>query len=133
MAFPCIVYRVRGENKHRYETDLQDRGIYPGQCFPGELRTRTKSRCRPSSSSFLKIFIYSAESGLIPGTRDLSLGCTDSPVVAQGLGSCVWALLSLTCGILVLRPGIEPVPTAGRARASNHWTAGEFLHIFCFK
>ena len=30
------------------------------------------------------------------------------------------------CGILVLRPGIEPMPPAVEAWSSNHWTAREF-------
>ena len=29
-------------------------------------------------------------------------------------------------GILVYRPGIEPVPLAVKARSPNHWTAREF-------
>ena len=29
------------------------------------------------------------------------------------------------CGILVPRPGIEPVPPAVEARSLNHWTARE--------
>ena len=30
------------------------------------------------------------------------------------------------CGILVPRPGIEPVPLAVEAQSPNHWTAREF-------
>ena len=30
------------------------------------------------------------------------------------------------CGILVLRPGIEPGPPEVKAQSSNHWTAREF-------
>ena len=31
------------------------------------------------------------------------------------------------CGIIVPRPGIEPGPSAVKARSPNHWTPGEFL------
>ena len=36
------------------------------------------------------------------------------------------------CGILVSRPGIEPVPPAVEAWSPNHWTTKEFplLDIF---
>ena len=43
------------------------------------------------------------------------------------------------CGILVLRPGIEPQPSAVKAQSPNHWTAREFplnftiLYIYCGK
>ena len=33
------------------------------------------------------------------------------------------------CGILVPRPGIEPGPSAVKARSPNHWTAREFPNI----
>ena len=33
------------------------------------------------------------------------------------------------CGILVPRPGIEPVPPAVEARCLNHWTAREVPNI----
>ena len=33
---------------------------------------------------------------------------------------------SEACGILVPRPGIEPVPSAVKALSPNHWTAREF-------
>ena len=33
------------------------------------------------------------------------------------------------CGILVSQPGIEPTPSAVKARSPNHWTAREFLEI----
>ena len=36
-----------------------------------------------------------------------------------------------TCGILVLRPGIEPAPSAVEVVSPNHWTAREFP-IFSF-
>ena len=32
------------------------------------------------------------------------------------------------CGILVLRPGIEPTPPASEARSLNHWTTREVPH-----
>ena len=37
-----------------------------------------------------------------------------------------------TCGIFVPQPGIEPVPSAVKARSPNHWTAREFPE-FCLK
>ena len=39
-------------------------------------------------------------------------------------------LLCTTCGILVLLPGIEPVPPAGEAWSTNHW-ATAFLNKHC--
>ena len=36
------------------------------------------------------------------------------------------------CEILVLRPGIEPVPLAVEAQSPNHWTAREFPHGLCY-
>ena len=36
-------------------------------------------------------------------------------------------LCHAACGILVLRPGIEPVPSAMEAWSHKHWTASEFL------
>ena len=35
-------------------------------------------------------------------------------------------LYCTACGILVPRPGMEPVPPAVEARSPNHWTAREF-------
>ena len=35
-------------------------------------------------------------------------------------------LLSVACGILVSQAGIEPRPSAVRARSPNHWTTREF-------
>ena len=32
----------------------------------------------------------------------------------------------LACGILLPRPGIEPVPSAMKAWSPNHWMAREF-------
>ena len=32
----------------------------------------------------------------------------------------------MACGILVLQPGIEPVPPAVEMQSPNHWTTGEF-------
>ena len=69
-------------------------------------------------ATFFKIFIYLAVSGLSCGMRDLSLWQAGSVVAAPGLSSCgAWALeciglVALTCGILVLRPGIEPTSPA---------------------
>ena len=34
--------------------------------------------------------------------------------------------LATPCGILVPRTGIEPAPSAVKARSPNHWTAREF-------
>ena len=36
-------------------------------------------------------------------------------------------LTVLTCGILVLQPGIEPVLLAVKAQSPNHWATREFL------
>ena len=36
------------------------------------------------------------------------------------------------CGILVPRPGIEPRPSAVKARSPNHWNTREFPQV-CFK
>ena len=40
-------------------------------------------------------------------------------------------LCHTACGILVLRPGIEPAPSAVKARSPNHWTARKFPKNFC--
>ena len=37
---------------------------------------------------------------------------------------------SAACGILVPWPGIEPAPSAVKARSPNHWTTRELLHLF---
>ena len=34
---------------------------------------------------------------------------------------------STTCRILVIQPGIEPVPSTVKAHSPSHWTAREFL------
>ena len=46
----------------------------------------------------------------------------------------IFWLHPVTCGILVPRPGIEPVPPAVEARSLNHWTAREVhtLHFYLF-
>ena len=36
------------------------------------------------------------------------------------------------CGILVPRPGVEPVPPAVEAQSPNHWTAREFPLLVSF-
>ena len=38
---------------------------------------------------------------------------------------CLWA-----CGILVLRPGMEPQPPAVHMQSHNHWTTREFPYNF---
>ena len=38
----------------------------------------------------------------------------------------------VACGILVPQPGIEPGPSAVKARSPNHWTAREFAEMFSF-
>ena len=38
----------------------------------------------------------------------------------------------MACGILVPRPGIEPLPPAMEAQTLNHWTTREFP-VFDFK
>ena len=38
----------------------------------------------------------------------------------------IFWLRRTACGILVPRPGIEPVPPAVEAQGPNHWTAREF-------
>ena len=42
-----------------------------------------------------------------------------------------WLRLA-ACGILVPRPGIEPVPSTVRAQSPNHWTTREFLPSVSF-
>ena len=37
---------------------------------------------------------------------------------------------AVACGILVLRPGIEPAPPALEVQSPNHWTAREVLVNF---
>ena len=37
----------------------------------------------------------------------------------------------MACGILVPQPGIEPGPSAVKARSPNHWTAKEFPTYVC--
>ena len=36
-------------------------------------------------------------------------------------------LCGAACGILVLRPGLEPGPSAVKVQSPNRWTAKEFL------
>ena len=38
----------------------------------------------------------------------------------------------MACGILVPRPGIEPMPPAAEARNLNHWLPGKPLHKHTF-
>ena len=38
----------------------------------------------------------------------------------------------MACGILVPRPGIEPVPPAVEAQSLNHWTTREILKIYIY-
>ena len=39
----------------------------------------------------------------------------------------------LACGILVSQPGIEPEPSAVKARHPNHWTTGEFPKVNIYR
>ena len=39
----------------------------------------------------------------------------------------------VACGILVLQPGIEPMPSAVKVQSPNHWTAREFPENVIFK
>ena len=39
----------------------------------------------------------------------------------------IFWLRHAACRILVLQPGIEPVPSAVEAWSRKHWTASEFL------
>ena len=39
----------------------------------------------------------------------------------------------VACGIIVPRPGIEPVPPAVEARSLNHWTTGEVPYVYNLK
>ena len=41
----------------------------------------------------------------------------------------VGAAPRMTCGILVPRPGIDPMPSAVKVQSPNHWTAREFLTV----
>lgn len=43
--------------------------------------------------------------------------------------SFFFQLHSEACGILVLRPGMEPRPLHSEKLSTNHWTAGEFLQV----
>ena len=43
----------------------------------------------------------------------------------------IFWLQHVVCGILVPRPGIEPRPSAVKARSSDRWTATEFP-VHCF-
>ena len=38
----------------------------------------------------------------------------------------------VACRIVVPREGIEPVPSAAKARSPNHWTTREFPNFFYF-
>lgn len=55
--------------------------------------------------------------------RDLSLWCMDAPVVESRLS------YSKTYGILVPRPGIEPVCPAVEVWNPTHWTIKEVLKV----
>ena len=41
------------------------------------------------------------------------------------LGTFFWSSSMHVCGILVPRPGIEPVPSAVEVWSPRHWTAGQ--------
>ena len=45
---------------------------------------------------------------------------------------CLFCLCHTACGILVLRPGIEPSPPALGAWSLNHWTAREVLILYFY-
>lgn len=59
--------------------------------------------------------------------------------ISQGNSACsrckvaflsfFFQLHSEACGILVLRPGMEPRPLHSEKLSTNHWTAGEFLQV----
>ena len=38
----------------------------------------------------------------------------------------------MACGILVPRPGPEPVPSAVKVQSPNHWTPRKFLMVLFF-
>lgn len=48
---------------------------------------------------------------------------------AKRFSSLFFQLHSEACGILVLRPGMEPRPLHSEKPSTNHWTAGEFLQV----
>ena len=57
-------------------------------------------------------------------------------IFAEGTFSTCFVLFCLglhhtACGMLVPRPGIEPLPSAVRAQSPNHCTNGEFPVLFC--
>ena len=80
------------------------------------------------------VFVYLAASGLRCIIWVLSLWCTDSLVAAhvlQSWGSVVAAhgfSCSVTCGILVPRPVIEPTSPALQGRFLTTGPPPEYLH-----
>ena len=57
------------------------------------------------------------------------LGQTHGNILRFCFVLCFW-LCCAACGILVPRPGIEPAPSAVKARSPDHWTTREFSFVF---
>lgn len=100
------------------------------------LATATKITCILRQCMHIKILNYSLtfhiwmENSVIGGHQALNYSAGLFLVVDIFICNFPWQLFIcfwlLSCGILIPRPDIEPVPSAVRAQNSNHWTTREF-------